>query len=172
MMTRSITWLAAALALGGCATGQVGPRPTTAAPTAGAPRSQIQSLTYATTPCHGFCPVYSVTVAADGAGVFTGTRNTAVIGERRFTATPAQVAAFFDGLQPYLPVGELLLAGPDSCKMYASDLPSADVRWTGRPGAGHLLYDYGCDRDTHRALAEALRAAPQALPIAALIGSR
>ena len=55
MMTRSITWLAAALALGGCATGQVGPRPATDPATT--PRSQIHSLTYTTTPCHGFCPV-------------------------------------------------------------------------------------------------------------------
>jgi hypothetical protein len=46
------------------------------------------------------------------------------------------------------------------------------VTWTGQNGAGHLVYDYGCDRDAHRTLAEALRSAPQALPIAALIGER
>jgi hypothetical protein len=129
-------------------------------------------MTYATTPCHGFCPVYRFTIGIDGSGVFTGTSNTAVIGERRFTATPTQVADFFNRLQPYLPVGELLLAGPDNCKMYVTDLPSADVIWTGGGGAGHLLYDYGCDRDAHRTLAEALRGAPQALPIAELIGKR
>ncbi len=165
---RSIGWMTAALALAGCAsTGQPG-GPMVAAPA----KPQIRSLTYATTPCHGFCPVYTVTVAADGAGVFTGTRNTTVLGERRFTATPAQVAAFFNGLQPYLPVGELLLAGPDACKSYATDLPSVDVTWTGGTGSGHLLFDYGCDRTEHRALADALRAAPQALPIADLIGKR
>lgn len=158
----------AALALAGCATTVPGP----ASQTTASPTAQIRSVTYATTPCHGFCPVYSVTIDADGAGVFTGTRNTAVIGERRFTASAQQVAAFFGRLQPYLAVGETLLAGPETCKTYASDLPSADVRWTGDGGTGHLLYDYGCDRDQHRMLADAVRDAPHALPIAELIGKR
>jgi hypothetical protein len=168
MMMRSVGFIAAALALGGCSTTrhQVGPQ------AAATLKPQLQSMTYTTTPCHGFCPVYTVTVAASGAGAFTGTSNTAMVGERRFTATPQQVANFFKLLQPYLPVGELLLTGPDACKMYATDLPSADVRWTGGSGSGHLLFDYGCDGDEHRTLAEALRAAPQALPIAELIGKR
>jgi hypothetical protein len=159
---------AAALALSGCAT--TGRENGQQAAATAAP--QIDRVTYATTPCHGTCPVYTVTIGLDGAGVFTGDRHTAAIGERRFTATQQQVADFFGRLQPYLPVGELRLTGPDSCKTYASDLPSADVTWTGQNGAGHLVYDYGCDRDAHRTLAEALRSAPQALPIAALIGER
>lgn len=166
---RLMVWMTGTtLALSGCATIRHEAEP----PAAASARSQIRSLTYATTPCHGFCPVYSVTVSADGVGVFTGMSNTAVLGERRFTATPAQVANLFAQLQPYLPVGEVLLTGPDTCKMYATDLPSVDIRWTGEDGAGHLLYDYGCDRDAHRPLAEALRAAPQTLPIAELIANR
>ena len=167
-MMRSIGFIAGALALAGCATtGQH--RGSQAAASSQPP---VRSMTYATTPCHGFCPVYSVAIGTDGAGVFTGIRNTAVIGQRRFTATPEQVADFFGRLQPYLPVGELLLTGPDTCKTYATDLPSVDVRWTGGNGAGHLLFDLGCDRDKHHMLAEALRTAPQALPIAGLIGTR
>ncbi|RYY10369.1 MAG: hypothetical protein EON55_16500 [Alphaproteobacteria bacterium] len=157
-----------ALALAGCATTERGAAPHSAQ----SPHAQIRSLTYAMTPCHGFCPVYSVTIDANGAGVFTGVRNTAVVGERRFTATPRQVADFFGRLRPYLPVGERRLTGPESCKTYATDLPSADVTWSGDAGAGHLVYDYGCDRDANRGLAEAVRGAPQALPIADLIGTR
>ncbi|MEG3093445.1 DUF6438 domain-containing protein [Sphingomonas sp. PB1R3] len=164
-----LMWLAGTtLALSGCATTEHKVEPQAVA----SARSEIRSLTYATTPCHGFCPVYSVTISADGAGVFTGTSNTAVVGERRFTATPAQVASFYDRLQPYLPVGEVLLTGPDTCRVYATDLPSVDVTWTGEGGAGHLVYDYGCDRDAHRPLAETLRTAPQTLPITELIGKR
>ena len=44
-------------------------------------------------------------------GISDGTSNTAVVGERRFTATPAQVVSFFGRLLPYLPVGEVLLTG-------------------------------------------------------------
>jgi hypothetical protein len=123
-------------------------------------------------PCQESCPVYAVTVQADGAGVFTGIGNTAVRGERHFTATPQQVAEFFQDLQPYLPVGELLLTGPDNCETYATGLPSVDVNWMGGSITGHLLFDYGCDPDAHRVLAAALRAAPRALPIAGLIGQR
>jgi hypothetical protein len=169
MMTmRSIGWIAGTLALGGCATTgqQVGSQ------TATSSQRRIQSMTYGTTPCHGFCPVYTVTLGADGAGMFTGTSNTAVVGQRRFTATSEQVADFFHLLQPYLPLGELLLNDPNACKTYASDLPSVDVRWSGGSGSGHLVFDHGCDRDEHRALAEALRDAPKALPIAELIGKR
>lgn len=158
----------ASLALAGCSTPGGGTDPQT-----GASRgAQIRTLTYATTPCHGFCPVYSVTIDANGSGVFTGTRNTAVEGERRFTATPQQVSDFFGRLKRYLPVGERLLADPEICKTYATDLPSVDVTWTGDDGTGHLLYDYGCDRAVNRELAETLRSAPQALPIAELIGKR
>jgi hypothetical protein len=168
-MMRLVGWVtSAALALGGCATTARVAEPRTAVTS----QTQIRSITYATTPCHGFCPVYTVTIGADGAGVFTGIRNTAMIGERRFTATPAQAAEFFNRLQPYLPTGELLLSGPDNCKAYATDLPSTDVKWTGADGSGHLLYDHGCDRKEHRTLAGALRAAPQALPIGELIGQR
>ncbi len=166
---RLMGWLAGTtLALSGCATTghKVEPQAVASA------RFGIRSLTYATTPCHGFCPVYSVTIDLDGAGVFNGTSNTAVVGERRFTATPVQVASLFGRLQPYLPVGEVLLTGPYTCKVYVTDLPSIDVTWTGDGGAGHLLYDYGCDRDAHRPLAETLRAAPQTLPIAELISQR
>ncbi|MFD1951238.1 DUF6438 domain-containing protein [Sphingomonas arantia] len=166
---RLIGFLAvAAFALAGCTTAGPVSAPTTPA----TPQSRIQAITYATTPCHGFCPVYSLTIAANGAGTFTGTRNTAVTGERRFTATPAQTTAFFARLQPFLPTGELLLNGPEACKSYATDLPSADVTWSGADGSGHLVYDYGCDRDEHRPLADALRTAPAMLPIADLIGSR
>jgi hypothetical protein len=165
MAMRMTSWMAgAALALGGCATTGTTP--------GSAPQPRIRNMTYATLPCHGFCPVYSVTIDADGEGMFTGTSNTAVTGPRRFTATPAQVADFFGRLQPYLPTGDLLLSGPDACKMYATDLPAAEVTWSGTGGSGHLLYNYGCDRDAHRTLAEALRTAPQALPIADLIGKR
>lgn len=161
-----IGWMMAALPLAGCAT------TARLEPQAATPQPQVRSMSYATTPCHGFCPVYTVTVAADGAGTFTGTSHTAVSGMRRFTATPAQAARFFARLQPYLPTGELLLDDPESCESYATDLPSVDVTWTGAAGSGHLRYDFGCDRDKHRTLADALRAAPEALPIAGLIGGR
>lgn len=97
-------------------------------------------MTYATTPCHSFCPVYNVMVGGNGAGIFTGTSNTAVIGQCRFTAPPEQVADIFQLPHPYLPVGELLMTGPDACKTYATDPPSVDVRWTGETGSGHLLF--------------------------------
>jgi hypothetical protein len=163
MRLMGMTTAMAAIMLAGCAT----------AP--GAPGARLETgaqLTYRTLPCHGFCPVYTVQVGLDGQGVFTGTEHTAVTGERRFTATPAQVADFFNRLQPYRPAGDLVLDGREACATYATDLPGADVTWAGTGGGAHLSYNYGCDREKHRAMADALRAAPAALPIADLIGKR
>ncbi|MFC3579378.1 DUF6438 domain-containing protein [Sphingomonas hylomeconis] len=163
MRLPGMTTAAAALLLAGCATTPSSPAGSVAAG---------GQLTYRTLPCHGFCPVYTVQIDRNGQGVFTGAEHSAVTGERRFTATPAQTAEFFRRLQPYRPAGELVLDGQEKCASYATDLPGADVTWTDAGGRAHLTYNYGCDREKHRAMADALRSAPDALPIADLIGKR
>lgn len=130
------------------------------------------TITYATAACFGTCPVYSITLGPDGQGIFTGERFTAVTGERRFQASPDQVAAFTRSLAAYRPKGERLIQpGKAECKAMVTDQPGVDVRW--QPAlapAAHLGVYYGCDGMRHRAMFDALRAAPNALPVAAFIG--
>jgi len=155
-----VTAVSAALALTGCAT-------TSGAAVGG----RLESISYETGPCFGACPVYTVTVNRDGNGLFEGRRFTAVEGERRFTLTPAQFDAFARQLEPLRPAsGEQRYSG-EMCGVMATDLPSADVRWRGSDGAEqHLYFYFGCDMERNRAIADRLRAAPDLLPIDALIG--
>lgn len=154
------------LALAGCIPQGRGPRPI---PIEG------DSITYATGPCHGFCPVYSVTVRPDGSGVFDGKQHTAVSGERRFTLTRAQYDAFAHRLAPYRPeTGTVRYdQGEPLCQQWATDLPSVDIRWTRAIGdSQNLYYDFGCDRAKTQAMRDALGGAVETLPIAELIGPR
>jgi len=166
---RSIVMMAAMAALGGCAMDgatQVD---------AGTPMPvESNSITYATHPCFGACPVYSVTVSPDGQGTFTGTRFTAVTGERTFTLSREAYERFAAALAPYRPEsGEVRFdMGSEKCGAAITDQPSVDVTWTSEIGSSeHLYFYYGCAGD-NQALADALRSAPEALPIAEMIGKR
>jgi hypothetical protein len=129
------------------------------------------SISYETGACFGACPVYTVTVRADGSGRFEGRRFTAVAGARTFRITPGRYRAFAAWLAPLRPrSGTMRYDGPPLCGRMATDLPSADVKWRLRDGSEReLYYYYGCDMDGKRAMAERLRKAPGLLPIAAFI---
>lgn len=161
----------AAVAVAGCA------RVDTPAP--GGPDAPIgierDSISYETGPCFGACPVYSVTVHPDGTGRFVGKRFTAVEGERSFTLTPAQYAAFEARLASYRPESgqKRYSPGSPSCASVATDMPSVNVTWTRAIGDSQQLYFYfGCDMEKNRAMADALGSAPDVLPLEPLIGDR
>lgn len=129
------------------------------------PRADASFVSYATSACYGTCPVYSVTVYADGRGAFHGERFTAVAGDRIFRVTPAQYADFRRRLERFRLRGV-------SCRSSATDLPTISLRWHDRGGDARRNIDLGCDTRANAAAFAALRKAPDALPIAALIGKR
>src|SRR3546814_8814740 len=88
---RSILLLAPLIALAGCVAGG------TATP------ADRATITYATQPCFGACPVYTVTVSPDGQGVFAGKRFTAVTGERPFALPSDAYDRFAAALAPNRP---------------------------------------------------------------------
>ena len=141
-----------------------------AAPPAASPRG----ISYETGPCFGACPVYRVTVNADGTGLFEGRRFTAVTGARRFRLTAAQYRAFAARLAPLRPArGSVRYATGPLCGPVITDLPSVEVTWSGaRGGPQSLYYYYGCDPRRHRDMAARLRAAPGLLPIGDYISPR
>jgi len=150
---------------GGCVMA-VGNTTTETAPVA----IERETISYETSRCFGTCPVYRVTVQPDGTGVFEGRQFTKVVGTRDFRATPAQYRAFAARLQPYRPQGEQLIQpGQPGCGQVATDMPSVDIRWNEMSGASqHLSLYYGC-RMHDQAMNEALRSAPNELPIRAFI---
>ena len=162
---RAVFGLSAAIALAGCAHHPV-------------PRGG-ETMTYATGPCFGSCPAYTVTLGPDGQGIFVGQQFAAVTGERRFQASPEQVRAFAERLAPFRPKGEELIEpeakgkGRSRCREAATDQSSVDIRWQPAAApASHLRFYYGCDVAKNRAMADALLGAPDLLPIADLIGKR
>ena len=151
---------------GGCVMA-VGNTTTETAPVA----IERETITYETSPCFGTCPVYRVTIQPNGAGVFDGKRFTKVNGIREFRASPAQYRAFADKLERYRPrQGEQLIQpGRPGCQNPPTDMPSVDIRWNEASGASqHLSFYYGCAM-WNQAMNEALRSAPNELPIGQFI---
>ena len=159
-MKRAMT-AAGILFLSGCATANEAPPPTA---------GSVQTIRYETGPCFGPCPVYAVTVSSDGRGMFEGKAHTAVSGTQEFAVTAEQFADFRGRLAPYRPQGERRIAPPDCGGMEATDLPSVDITWTQKGPQSHLYAYYGCNMEANEAIFDALREAPEALPIAGFIG--
>ncbi|HWT12026.1 MAG TPA: DUF6438 domain-containing protein [Allosphingosinicella sp.] len=158
MRSLGIGPIVALAALAGCATA-----------TEGAPGPAPASISYETGPCFGACPVYRVTVSADGRGVFEGRRFTAVEGERPFRIAPDRFRALVAHLEPIRPAGAEMRYSGDACEAMATDLPSAEVTWDMPAGRQQLYFYHGCDMEKNRAIAERLDAVPSLLPIAELI---
>ena len=158
--------LVTATMLGGCA---IIPHPKGVAEDGAAALDWIR---YEAGPCSTLCPVYRVTVGADGKGVFEGARNTAAAGRHRFAIPAATFFAFAAALEPVRPKEGL--SPYDSrrgCVTKAEGLPSARISWRSRSGARQaLLYDFGCNAERNRAISDRVGQAPSLLPIAELIG--
>lgn len=132
--------------------------------------ADLTSISYSTSPCFGACPVYAVTVTADGRGTWEGQRFVDVIGEHAFAVTPQQFAAFARALEPYRRDGERRLVTQDQCRSYATDMPGVDVFWHWASGKPDVLSAYfGCDMEGNRAMFDGLKAAVDALPIQGFI---
>jgi hypothetical protein len=126
----------------------------------------VPSISFETGPCFGACPVYKVTVNADGTGLFEGRRFTAMAGEHHFTLPLSQYRAFVAHLAPLRPAsGDLRYSGPPLCRQMATDLPAAEVTWRLPRGTQSLYFNFGCDMARNRAIADRLNAAPALLPI-------
>ncbi len=134
-------------------------------------RSPARSITYETGPCFGRCPVYSVTIYSNGRATFTGRNFTAVAGTREFRVSPGTYQAFARHLASVRPRRDIRYSG-DTCRVMATDLPSATVTWRDPGGRRSLYFNYGCDMQRNRALAQRLRSAPALLPIGDYIGAR
>ena len=160
-MLKGIIGVAAAVALAGCAT---------VAAERGGAEAGLQSISYETGRCFGACPVYRVTVNADGSGVFEGRRFTSVEGERAFTLTADQFRAFAAQLAPVRPASGTVSYDPAHCTQVATDLPGVNIEWRDAGAAPQQLYFYyGCDMEKNRAMAQRLERAPELLPIGSFI---
>ena len=122
------------------------------------------SIVYGTGRGFGPSPVYSVTVHADGSGLFIGVANTAVIGERRFRVSADQYRGFAAALAPLAHAG---------CESYITHAGPVSIHWRGADGSMlHRRMFAPCLDRRNPPLGEQLRRAPQLLPIGDFIGRR
>ncbi len=124
--------LAAALAvllLAACAPVANGPGP-------GAPGDPTFSATLERTACFGTCPIYRVTITADGKVVFEGIRFVAAVGRREGQADPAKLAALIA-----LVDSSRFMSLKPQYRAQVTDLPSQVVTIT-RNGRIHRVEDY------------------------------
>ncbi|RDE06683.1 DUF6438 domain-containing protein [Sphingomonas aracearum] len=133
-----------------------------------------ETITYETGRCFGSCPVYKVSVSADGQGTFEGRMFTAATGVRHFRVSKRQYVAFRRRLIASRPVGTVRLT-PDNpaCGPAPTDMPTTEIGWSGggrKPA--HLSLYMGCGGPKAQRMRETIRSAPEALPIAAFIGDR
>ena len=136
----------------------------------GPPGRRVQSISYETGPCFGACPVYTLTVGADGSGTFEGRSYTPVIGRRTFRVTPRQYRDFVRLLEPLRPSRGTVRYEGESCRMLATDLPSTHVKWRAADGSEQELhFSHGCDMERNRRIEERLDNALEALPVSELI---
>lgn len=127
--------------------------------------AQVTSISYETTPCFGYCPIYRVTVNADGSGQFEGRRHSAFQGQRRFRITPAQFRAFVARLAPARPArGDIVYDRATRCQGAGpppTDHPNIIVTWTEGRRRQRLDFYTGCRNPGIRsALEEARRLLP------------
>jgi hypothetical protein len=127
--------------------------------------AQVTSISYETTPCFGFCPIYRATVNADGSGLFEGREHSRVQGERRFRITRAQFRALVARLAPVRPArGDISYDDANRCQGAGrppTDSSSVHISWTEGRRTQTLRFYTGCrNPQVRRALDEARRLLP------------
>jgi hypothetical protein len=152
------------LALATCAAGPRAP----AAPRT--PGEELIAIESSPGPFCGRCETLKLTASSTGQvwierGYWAGEYSIWQVRRRRVRVTPERFAQLREHLRPHRPQGELLLDRPEACSYFEDDAGEVRVEWRGGGGDSRLRYDFGCDGDTRRAMADALRRAPRPLGI-------
>lgn len=129
-----------------------------------------RQVTFETTPCFGSCPVFSLTLDADGHGVYEGERFVKTKGRHEFTASGTQVRAFFDRIRPFRPSGAVTYDMGNCPGLSHTDAPSVKVRWISATKADSLDWNLGCQVEKLQAIEPDLQNAWQELPLDDLVG--
>jgi len=150
--------ISAAAWLAGCAT------------TSGTNAEPPREVSFEATPCFGSCPVFSVTIDADGHGVYEGGRFVKTRGRHEFTASRAEMRRFFDRIAPFRPNGVATYQMGNCPGPAHTDAPSIKVRWISATRADSLDWDLGCQVEALKAIEPNLEQAWQELPLDDLVG--
>lgn len=107
------------------------------APTVTSAQDAPVLITLSRSACHGFCPIYRVTISGEGEVVYVGRGFVNVVGEQRASIARAEVAAL---LTRFDAIGFSSLR--DEYRANVSDLPTYTISLV-RNGRTKIVVDYG-----------------------------
>ncbi|WP_116091090.1 alpha/beta fold hydrolase [Sphingomonas crusticola] len=120
--------------------------------------------------CMGFCLSLKLVVFSDGSvrvrqALGRGRDQLPQILNRDVRVTADRIAAFRDRLAAYRPEGKQALVEPPQCREYVTDQGDIRISWVDTNGVAQLAYNFGCDPELRKAMAQALYTAPALLGI-------
>jgi hypothetical protein len=134
---------------------------------------ELISIENDTGPFCGRCDSVKVTARSDGHvwiehGYWAGHYRDWTVERRVEQTSPANFERLRDRLRPYRPNGNLELQSKPPCETFWNDVDGVRVEWRDSLRDDKLIFNFGCDPDARRAMADALRGAPAALEIPSL----
>ena len=125
--------------------GACGPR----APQAPAPDAVSSSGTTVTMergPCFGTCPVYRVSLSADGMVEFVGTRFVSRVGTDTARVGPAVADSIMRSLDAagFFTLADAYVPDAPACGMYHTDAPTVTISVQASGRAKTVRHDHGC----------------------------
>jgi hypothetical protein len=103
-------------------------------------------ITLERTACYGTCPVYKITISADGTVVFEGRRFVKKVGSVKSAISQEQLRellAAFEKIR-YLELRDRYEEPEDGCKQWVTDNPSAITSLTLNGKSKSVRHYYGC----------------------------
>ncbi|MFL6282250.1 MAG: DUF6438 domain-containing protein [Pyrinomonadaceae bacterium] len=144
---RAIALTCAAFASAGCGgVGATGGIPETATPAAAQAVPRDTVITLERTECFGTCPVYKVSVSADGTVTFDGKKNVEKKGVATGKINEAEVGRLVAGFEAvnYFSLRDAYTPRSGNCPEVATDLPSANTSITTGGKSKAVQHYHGC----------------------------
>jgi uncharacterized protein DUF6438 len=103
-------------------------------------------ITLERTGCYGMCPIYKVSISADGAVVFEGNRFVKKVGTTRSAISDAQIRELLVVSEKinYFELSDQYMTPEDGCKQWLTDHPSAITSITRNGKSKSVKHYYGC----------------------------
>jgi hypothetical protein len=103
-------------------------------------------ITLERTGCYGMCPIYKVSISADGAVVFEGNRFVKKVGTARSAISEEQIRELLAGFEKinYFELNDQYVKPEDGCKQWLTDNPSAITSITRNGKSKLVTHYYGC----------------------------
>jgi len=108
------------------------------------PRATV--ITLRRTACFGTCPVYKLTIFADGRVLYEGISHVKKKGKAKGRISPAKLEELIEEFQNiyYFNLKNAYIPGTDACRQSATDMPSAVTSLTRNGNSKTINHYHGC----------------------------